>query len=140
MNTFDNLGFTVHEDKSQFMPTQEIVYLGFVINSKEMTVRLTEERKQKLLQACVDLFRQGTASIRKVASYVGLMVSSLTGVPQGQLHYRSLERSKNKALIKHAGNWERHKTLSASDKVELKWWIINLPIQKGKIGVIYPVY
>ena len=55
VRTYDAFGFTFHDEKSQFEPSQEITYLGFVINSKELTVRLTEERGQKLILASKDL-------------------------------------------------------------------------------------
>ena len=42
--SFDNLGFTIHPDKSIFIPKQVIIHLGFILNSKEMTVRLTPEK------------------------------------------------------------------------------------------------
>ena len=41
-------GFLVHPVKSVFEPYQIIEYLGFVLNSKEMTVKLTENRVEKL--------------------------------------------------------------------------------------------
>ena len=38
------LGFTIHLEKSVLVPTQQIVFLGFLIDSVEMTITLTEER------------------------------------------------------------------------------------------------
>ena len=35
------LGFTIHPEKSEFIPTQCISYLGFILNSVQMTVTLT---------------------------------------------------------------------------------------------------
>ena len=40
----EKLGFTVHPVKSVLVPTQEIVVLGFVLNSLTMTVMLTKEK------------------------------------------------------------------------------------------------
>lgn len=40
----DSLGFTIHPTKSVFMPVQEIAFLGFLINSKKMTVSLLQEK------------------------------------------------------------------------------------------------
>ena len=40
----DDLGFTVHPEKSVLFPTQEIVFVGFLINSITMTVCLTPEK------------------------------------------------------------------------------------------------
>ena len=41
VNLFTNLGFTIHPEKSILKPTQEIEFLGFLINSITMTVRLS---------------------------------------------------------------------------------------------------
>lgn len=38
----DSLGFTIHPTKSVFVPVQEIAFLGFLINSKKMTVSLLQ--------------------------------------------------------------------------------------------------
>ena len=79
VRTYDAFYFTIHDENSQFEPSQKIMYLGFVVNSEEMTVRLTEERGQKLLFACKDLLRQTKSKTRSVASCIGLMVSSFAG-------------------------------------------------------------
>ena len=42
-----SLGVTIHPEKSVLKPTQNLIYLGFFINSKDMTLKLTEEKKQK---------------------------------------------------------------------------------------------
>ena len=39
INLLDNLVFTVHDKKSILMPTKEITFIGFVLNSVDMTVR-----------------------------------------------------------------------------------------------------
>ena len=38
---FDSLGFTIHPDKSVFIPSQRLVLLGFLIDSVAMTITLT---------------------------------------------------------------------------------------------------
>ena len=42
---FTKLGFQVHSDKSNLFPSQEIHFLGFILNSKNMTVTLTDEKQ-----------------------------------------------------------------------------------------------
>ena len=44
----DKLGFVIHPDKSAFLPKQIIVFLGFTINSVDMTVTLTDEKILKI--------------------------------------------------------------------------------------------
>ena len=40
------LGFTIHPEKSVLLPRQQIIFLVFVIESVRMTITLSEERKQ----------------------------------------------------------------------------------------------
>ena len=46
------LGFFPHEEKSQMVPTQQITYLGFELNSITMTVTLTKERATNITKVC----------------------------------------------------------------------------------------
>ena len=89
-----SLGFTFHPGKSQLDPTQIILFLGFVINSCDMTVRLTDEKKEKLLSLVDYVLSQKNAIIRLVASVVGKIVSSLPASLPGALYYRNLERER----------------------------------------------
>ena len=45
---FDSLGLVTHPDKCTLIPKQEIIMLGFIINSIQMTVRLTGEKTDKI--------------------------------------------------------------------------------------------
>ena len=40
------LGFSIHPNKSQFIPVQKIEYLGFTLDSTAMTVSLTDIKQQ----------------------------------------------------------------------------------------------
>ena len=133
IRVFDNLGFIIHDEKSQFTPVQEITYLGFVINSVSMTITLTPERKQKLLNACTCLLRNSQDKIRVIASCLGLMVASFLAVPLGPLYYRALEKDKNQALSENKGNWEKNMIVSKAAKDELRWWVENIAKQNAPI-------
>jgi len=98
VKVMDNLGFVVHPEKSVLIPTQKLVFLGFIIDSVSMLVYLTPERVFKLKQAATDLFNCKNPTIRDVAKVLGLIASSVSCVAYGPLHYRYLERDKTTAL------------------------------------------
>ena len=52
VDLFSKLGFTIHPEKSVFVPSQELIFLGFKLNSFTMTVELTSEKKARLASAC----------------------------------------------------------------------------------------
>lgn len=87
----DHLGFTVHPVKSVFQPSQVITFLGFIIDSSTMTVRLTEERAKDLQDLCIDALHKHHISIRDVAKIIGKMVASKPEVQYVQLFYKDLE-------------------------------------------------
>ena len=68
---FDSLGFTIHPDKSVFIPSQRLVLLGFIIDSVAMTITLTPEKALKVKEACGTLLGQGLPTIRQLACVIG---------------------------------------------------------------------
>ena len=120
-----SLGFIIHPDKSVFLPTKRIQYLGVILDSESMTVTLTPERAADLISSCHTLRKKEVISIRDLARTIGKIVASFPAVMYGPLHYRQLEKEKKEALKQNAGNFEGHMTLSSPAKDELTWWIDN---------------
>ena len=71
---FDRLGFVVHPDKSVLIPT-EMTILGFVINSRKMSVKLTPQKEKNLKRLVNQLFSMKNSSIRFLAKVIGTIVS-----------------------------------------------------------------
>ena len=118
-----SLGFTIHPIKSVLIPTQELTFLGFVINSRNMTIALTLKRSESLVNLCKELINANLVSIRFLARVIGTLVSCFPAVSHGPLHYRSLERDKITALKFNYGNFNAKMSLNDSSKEELAWWI-----------------
>lgn len=76
---FSSLGFCVHPGKSLFIPTQQLVFLGFILNSNTMTVTPTDEKKQKIVTVCSGVLAKPNPSIREVAELIGTLVSNFQG-------------------------------------------------------------
>ena len=100
-----SLGFTIHPEKSVLTPTQNLVYLGFIINLKDMTLKLTEEKKQKIYDFCTKHFEISKPTIQYVAQVIGIVVVSFPAVPLGPLFYRALETDKTVGLKRHRQNY-----------------------------------
>ena len=127
------LGFVVHPSKSIVEPSQEIVFLGFVINSVFMTVCLTREKVKAIQISCINLKNQANCLIRDLARVIGLIVSSFPGVEYGKLHYQILERAKIHALKCRNGDFNATLEITSNVKNQLHWWAENLPFQKRDI-------
>ncbi len=124
---FDSLGFVVHPTKSILVPKQEIVTLGFLINSIQMTIQFTRDKAIGLKLDCEALLNPDKPKlIREVARVIGKIVASFPGVMYGPLYYRYLEWDKSQALKKEKGNFNAYMVLSPKAKSELHWWVSNV--------------
>ena len=132
--SFDNLGLTIHPEKSSFIPKQVITHLGFILNSKEMTVRLTPEKAGNVASFCRSILEAQSCTIREIARAVGLMVLSFPGVTYGPLRYRDLENDKITALKAHKWDYEKSVVLSEQAKSDLHWWVANIYTSFGAIS------
>ena len=110
----------MHPDKSILIPTQRIVFLGFILDSLKMCVSLTPERAQRLIEACQKLTKTVCPTIREVAQVLGLRTSSFSGVTFGPLQYRSLEMDKTNALKQNKGNFYGKVSISHESTADVK--------------------
>lgn len=119
---FQFLGFAIHPVKSEFEPSQEMTFLGFVLNSREMTVSLPVEKENKLRTLVAKLLSIKNPTIRFVAKVVGTLVASFPAVKYAQLHYRHIEKVKSEALALNKGNFEAKCVLTLDAITDLTWW------------------
>ena len=120
------LGFITHPEKSVTIPSQVLVFLGFILNSLTMTVSPTPHKFGKTTKVCSCLLENNHPTITQVAEVIGILISSFPGTKYGPLHYRTLELCKVNALKQTQGDYNSVMTLSPQAKQELVWWIDNI--------------
>ena len=86
------LGFQVHPDKSEFIPKQVFLYLGILFDTREWTVRPSQERLASLSTKLQVLGSRRTATPRQIASVLGSMESMALLLPLARVHKRPLQR------------------------------------------------
>ena len=133
---FQDLGYTANIPKSALGPAQIKPHLGLILNSLEMTVSLTEEKIKKFIDHAEKILNSEVQVIRTVASLIGQMNAARYAVRYGPLHTKSLEIAKNNALVQSKGDFEKEMRLSRLDKMDIKWWVDNLPISKKFVGYL----
>ena len=90
-----NLGFTIHPIKSILTPTQKITFLGFVIDSVQITLEITEEKNNKIHNLCLETLQKEIIILWTLAIVIGNFVASFPAVPSlGPFFYRNLEKQK----------------------------------------------
>lgn len=128
-----DLGFTINPAKSVLFPTQELVFLGFVLNSVSMTVRLTPDKISHLIALITNVLQRQCCTILQIAELVGKLVSTFPAVPHGKLFYRQLDIDKTDALRESHGDFSNLMHLSEQARFDLQWWCKHLPSSHTKI-------
>ena len=131
VQTLEQLGFITNRKKSVLIPTQRLVFFGFIIDSVEFKIFLTEEKLQKIILCAKKLLEKKVVIIRDLASFIGLIINAFYAVFEAPLHYRALERNKVKGLGVNM-NFDDTVVLSDSSTYELKWWLKNVISKNGK--------
>ena len=117
-----SLGFVMNSEKSIADPTQEIEFLGFVMNSRLMTLAVTKEKLKSLTSQCKNLLESQYTTVRHLAQVIGTMTSLNQAVLPAPLHYRGLQELRNKSLALHH-SYDSQILLSQRAMMDLKWWI-----------------
>ena len=135
----ESVGFSINFAKSMLTPRQKMEHLGFVLDSQTMTVAVTKEKQDKLVDKCHVVLEHRSPTIRLVAELIGIIVSSFTGAEYGPLHFRALEFEKSQALKEARGNFDGPICLSVTARNEILWWVENTHsqfryIDHGKYG------
>lgn len=134
----DSLGFTIHPRKSVFQPAQDIVFLGFILDSKDMSVRLTPEKITIIVKECTKLKMRDSVKIQTVSQLVGKLVATAPGVPLASLYFKTLELEMNIALNRSHRDYDSFMRLSPDVKCHLQWWIENLAHTKRSVFIKKP--
>ena len=86
----ESSGFIINKEESVLIPSQKIVFLGYVIDSVAMTVSLPEEKLNKLKEQTLSLWERPQCFIPELAHVIGLIVSSFPVLKPARLYYRDL--------------------------------------------------
>jgi hypothetical protein len=127
-----SLGFVINKEKSLLIPTQQIEFLGYVLSSTSMQVRISHQKCATIVQKCKDVLHRSTLSIREVASIVGLLKSVIHAIMPSAMFCRHLQLCQIAALKKAELGFEGTMTLPLKAKEELNLWIQHLQVWNGR--------
>jgi len=92
--------FCVKRRKSILVPTQELGFLGFLVNSIKMSLYLPRDKLKSIKRECQAMINNPSVSIRTLSRLLGKPSSSIQAVFPAPLHYRFLQMAKTMALKK----------------------------------------
>lgn len=120
----DDAGFVTHPKKSELEPVQIKKHLGFIINSLDMTLKISNERVQKIKDLCDAIIekvqQKQKVPLRLLAKAVGAMVSSLPANPYGRLDIRRVETCLNCKLNAVQRNYDKKVSFHNNSTYDVK--------------------
>lgn len=129
----EELGFIINFQKSSLVANQRCKYLGFIIDSVQFFLNLTDKKKNQII-GLVNEFDVGKAyKIRKFAEFLGVLASACPAVAYGFIHCKRLERQKYLALKFNGGNYEGKMHIIDSMSEDFNWWKLNAVIGSNPI-------
>ena len=134
VNLFQSFDFQVHPEKSSLTPKQEIDFLGFTVNSKNTTLKLTKQKRNKILENLdLTLKHASNITIREFSKILAMLEAAIPGAKYGRLHLFYLIKCKNQALTLSKGSYDCYFKLSSESTVEISWWKANIPMSYNTI-------
>jgi len=124
-SSLEELGFLMNTKKCVKGPLQVIEFLGFLVDSRQMTLSLPQDKMHKIEKECRHLMNKRQATVRLLAHVIELLNSTVQAVLPARLHYRGLQRLKNK-VFHQSGNFDCPTLLSQEALDDLQFWIVDL--------------
>ena len=137
MNT---VGFFLHPDKSVLSPAQTVTFLGFVLNSLNMTVSSTPEKISKTITCCTELLQTLRPTIFTGFSRCWRfnLQSTWRRIRTATL---SLSRIDKISALKNSGsNYNAVMELCPRSINDLNWWVGNISLASKSIVKSHPSY
>jgi len=131
-----NTAFPIHPNKSVFLPTQTLTFLGFILDSVKKTISQTPEKVEKIVKSWCNMIKKDKPLILDVARVIGLIISMFSGAEYRPLHYRVLEHDKTNEPAANAGDFNMPMKLSKASIQEMLWWTTYAPQAQKHIS--YP--
>ena len=128
LHLFDSLGLTVNLTKSSLTPTQEVEFLGVILNSVAMTTTLTSRKKERIRAQGLWLLNE-VVSLGELSTFIGMAVASDPAVELAPLRYKYLEIVRNRELTHHRGNYSAPVVLDSHARDLVSWWVHNVDSQ-----------
>jgi hypothetical protein len=138
------LGFIIKKEKCSLAPTQEIIFLGALLNSRKMIMAVPNDKIISLQTECRKLMREKKCLMKELATVLGRMSHmARIGIWEAPLHYRKTQNQFIAMLHEEARYSEiKNKQIYLYPEVitEMHWWTSIELIQSNKMSLILPPF
>ena len=129
------LGFCLNQKKSVLVPSRRATFLGFELDTSQMTFSLPAEKVRRIARSCRRLANFAQArkfrSLRELSRVLGQITAAGDALLAHRRRSVSLEKCRAIAL-RQGLTWDQSCTLTQEAICELRWWAANLKHCPGR--------
>ena len=129
---FQDMGIPLATDKIEG-PSTEMIYLGILINSKDLTIAITPDRYSDITSVLPKWMSRRTCTKTEILSLIGVLSFVAKVVRPGRTFLRRLIDLSTTVKRQH-----HHITLNNESKCDIQWWIKCLPEWKSSSMIPEP--
>ena len=121
----ERLGFLINLNKCSQHPSQQLIFLGTLLNTVTMCLSLSKEKLDLIQQGARQLHTKGKGTLQELATLLGRMShAAQNGIWLAPLHYRALQRV-HSAGTPRLGCKNSRQSLELSQEAmrDLEWWL-----------------
>jgi len=134
----ENLGFIINNKKSLLDPSQEIEFLGMVVNSQSMDLKLPGEKIKKIRLEARNILDTASPSAKTLAQLLGKLNATTPALQAAPLFSRALQMCLRESLSSGGQNYQSVVTLSPQAREDLHWWEQHLTSWNGRSLILPP--
>ena len=141
ISLFQYLGFIINWEKSIVTPQQTIEFLGIIVDTRRMLLRVPQRALIKIKSQCRRIAHRGGCSARELSALIGLLSFTKVAIPIAPLFYRALQFDLISTL-QSSNNYNQHVHLSQSSQANITWWMTKAedwnssPILRPEISLV----
>ena len=138
--TFEKLGIIINKEKSSLEPSQECLYIGYILKTvnddNRVWLKIPSARLYRLRHDIKRVLSKGSATARMLARIAGQCISMVKAVLPGKLLIRNVYR-----LLKTRQSWQDILQLDQGTVQDLQWWMEasscwnGCPIQQSPVEI-----
>ena len=128
----ENLGFIINSKKSLLSPIQEIEFLGMIVNSRTMEIKLPGQKIKSIRLEVRTVLDHPRPTAQKVSQLLGKLNATSPALQMAPLFCHPIQTCLKQALAPNPLNYQAVVNLSDQAIEDLKWWEHHLSIWNGR--------
>jgi hypothetical protein len=126
-----SVGFVINREKSELVPTQDCVYLGYRFRLAQGLLCPTEERWQKIQEKILPFLKQPVCRAQQWQSMIGVLSATEKLVHLGMLHLRPIQVAMLQNWSPFRGNPDELLPIQTEVILALRWWTVKQNVMTG---------